>query len=371
MDLLIVASISMGWVLVLTLCIFGLGELIKWQARKPTKRFFAPIPRPGSFSFVVLEGKVINIIENVVGWSLRAIPTLKNAQCFTLEEKEEAGLLETYLGVRWIGLFATIKVFPKWMWSEFRQITEEESGVGIPKYQIVARKEDVSDFFLQFPYPVTLENAEIKSNIRVKIDAVFTVLHFHPVRAFFLNKDPVALFNAMVQSALRGYVIDKDFDTLKGIKASATGEDSQEKTFWEILEELNGITMQDDGSPDYDSVKPLGLFGKLGYIIVRGEVLQVEPFGEAANALEAARLAELQGQALVETAKKEAEALKVKTGARRRWVKETIVNPIGGPGPQVANVLEAEEVASKDSSVTTWVKGGGAIVAVPSGESKK
>lgn len=376
--------VFLGLAVLVALGLYGIGAAIKKQADKDIKkgetfRFFAPIPRPGSFSFVVLEGVVVDIIENVAGWKLK--PMSDGSECFGLvtpdNKPSPPSLLKRNLGVLWIGLFRTIKVFTNWKWSEFKQIEEKEAGrkdaEKVPKYQIALREENVSDFFFQFPYPVTLENAEIKGNIEVNVVMVLTVLHLHPVRAFFLNKDPVALFNAMIQSALRSYITDKDFDEVKRIKASATKNDSEEgDSFWTVIQKLNGIELDPKtGDPNYnDGIEPLGLYGKLGYYVARAEVVQVEAVGDTANALEAERLAELRGNATIKTAEKAGDALVV--SARKRaeaaefdaFAQRTLNEQSAGyfaSLPGGARMFAAAQVARDGSSVSTWVEGGSDI----------
>ncbi|MEK7642792.1 MAG: hypothetical protein AAB392_03270 [Patescibacteria group bacterium] len=348
-----------------TLLVLRIGEAIKRQAQKPVKRFFAPIPRPGSFSFPALEGKVVDIIENVSGWRTAPIPALGDAKCFVISPKEKAGLLEERLGVRWIGLYETIKIIPDWEWSKLKQVETVVNGEKTLKYVIEQEKKPVSEFFFQFPYPVTLEGAEIKGNLRMKIIALFTVLHFHPERAFFLNEDPVTLFNAMVLSALRSYVLDKSFDEVKAIRASVSGGGSQVDTFWQVLKDLNGVVLLDNGTPDYNNVTPLGLFDKLGYVIARGEVLQVEATGPVADALEAEQLAELEGNAKIKEEEKAAIALVVAAqgrmdAAERDAIAQRTLNEQnagyfaslqGG-----SRMFAAAQVSGKDSSVSTWVE---------------
>jgi len=379
--------IFLGLMVIFILLLYGLGLLIKWQANKPKKRFFAPIPRPGSFSFVVLEGRVVEIIENVVGWKLLEESDLTENEgglnCFTIGKKEELDLLEEYLGVKWIGPFATIEHFPKWSWSEFKQVEEKEKGKGVLKYEVELRgPEDITDFFFQFPYPVITDDAEIEGNIRVKITAVLTVLHLHPIRAFHLNKDPVALFNAMVQSAFRSYVVNMKFNDVKAIKASPNGEDNVDvdgkkiQSFWGILKKLNGIELDPEkGNPIYNKVDPLGLFGKLGYYVARAEVVQVETVGATADALEAARIADLKGDAEIAAAKKAAEALVVSAEGRMKAAdldaiaQRTLNEQNAGyyaSLPGGARMYAANQVASKGSSVSMWVEGGNDIkVTIP------
>jgi hypothetical protein len=308
---------------------------------------------------------VVDILENVDGWRTQKIKAQGNARCFVVGEKEDAGLLEHYLGVRWIGPFTTIKTVPKWKWLELQQIVVNENGKKVIKYIIVPREEPVSEFFFQFQYPVTLENAEISGNIQVRVTAAFTVLHFHPVRAFFLNKEPTTMFNTMVLSALRDYVKDKTFNEVKAIKASVTDGGSEQGTFWQVLKSLNGVDLLDDGSPNYEHVNPLGVFGKLGDVIVRGEVLQVEAVGAAAEAIEAERLAELNGNAAIMEARKAANASVIAAqgrlrASRRDAVAQRAINEQNAGYfaslPGGARMFAANQVSGKDSKVTTWVE---------------
>jgi hypothetical protein len=381
-------TVIIGSVL-LVLCVYWLGLAIKKQAQKPVKKFFAPIPRPGSFSFVSLEGKIVDLIENVNGWKIATKDRkgLKNAKYFETGTKEGfsnplQNLLEEKLGVVWIGFFTTIRNFPDWKWSEFRQITVEEKGVKRPHYEIVAREakpdERIESFFFQFPYPVILEDAEIEDNISVKIAAVFIVLHFHPIRVFFLNKDPIGLFNAMAISFLRNYVRNKTFDEVKGMKASAGAAETlgvekdkkEDETLWKEVEKLNGVKILDDGNLNYDEINQLGLFGKFGGVIVRVEILQVEAVGDAAEAIEAAKLAELTGKAAIVTAEQEAIAAVAAADGRRKAAEldaaaQRMLNEQNAGYfaslPGGARMFAAAQVAGKDSSVSTWVEGKGDI----------
>ncbi|MEK7117385.1 MAG: hypothetical protein AAB861_01280 [Patescibacteria group bacterium] len=362
---LIFVLVFMGLAGLLALSLYGLGTGIKWQANKPVKRFFSPIPRPGSFSFVTLEGRVVDIIENVVGWKLENID---NNRCFVLGDRTP-GFLEKTLGVRWIGLFETIRVFKDWKWTEFQQVEKEEKGQKSLKYEIVPRKEDVTEFFFQFSHPVVIDDAEIQGNIRVNVVVLVTVLNLHPTRAFFLNKDPIGLFAAMVKSAGRSYVSNKTFDQVKEMAAS-TRRGQTNPEFWDILRKLNGLEMTEGGNPNYDSEDPIGIFGKLGEIIVRGEVIQVEAIGDTAEALEAARLADLRGQAKIVEAEKTAQALIVSAqgrmdAAERDGLAQRMLNEQNAGYyaslPGGARMFVAERVASEYSDITTWVEGKGEV----------
>jgi hypothetical protein len=348
-----------GLLLLFALLVYGLGAAIKWQANKPVNRFFAPIPRPGSFSLVALEGKVVDVIENVVSWKLEGIEEDKR---FTLGKKL-SGFWERTLGVRWIGLFKTIRVFEDWEWSELQEVENDQKVV---THEIVKRKENVKEFFFQFSHPVVIDDAEIKDNIRVTITTLITVLHLHPVRAFTLNKNPTELFAAMVKSAIRSCVSNKTFDEVKNMAASASIGQTQSPELWEILKNLNGLEIDESGNPIYSSENPLGTVGKIGKLIVRGEILQVQAVGEAAVAIEVQKLADLRGQAEITKAEKAATALVVAAQGRmdaahrdaqaQRRLNEANAGYFASL-PDGATMFAAAQVAGVNSKIITWVEG--------------
>jgi|LSQX01.2.fsa_nt_gb regulator of protease activity HflC (stomatin/prohibitin superfamily) len=340
---------------------YGVGWAIKKQANKPQKRFFAPIPRPNRFSFITLEGKVVDVAENIGGWELETqkdgsrcfVPDKKRVQAQPTGVKESIEhLLREKLGVICLWFFLSIKIFPEWEWLEL-QIKEEEGEL---KYEVKQRRESVEDFLFQFPYPVIMDDVEINENIRVKVVAQFIVWHLNPIRAFFLNADSASLFSAMIQSAFRNFVADKGFNDVKQMKATPPTQKEQPGDFWTVLDKLNGLKFM-NGIPDYENADPSGLFGKLGFYVVRGEITQVEAVGEAAKAIEAENIAELNAKAKIAEARGEQEAMKVRLNTRAEWVQKTIVDPTGGAGPHVAEVLKAELVAGGSSKIQTWVEG--------------
>jgi len=341
---------------------YGIGSAIKWQAQKPIKRFFTPVPTPATFSFQVLEGRMEKVIENVVGWKLdpegRFVIDLTEKSC---------GFWDTQLGVLWIGIFSTIKVFKEWRWPEFRQVKRtNKDGTEAVKYEVEAREENVHEFYFQFPYSVRIESIELHGNIQADLNAVFTVFFLHPVRAIFLNKNPVDLFIAMVRSAVRAWMSEKDFNEIKQITVSSNKLADQIPEFWEMLENLNGITFDAGGNPEYKTAVPRGLYGKLGIAIVRVELEQVEAVGPAVAALEAARLAELNGQATIVAAEKTAAALIVAAQGRmdaahrdaqaQRKLNEANAGYYASL-PGGAGMFAASQVAGVNSKVITWVEG--------------
>ena len=347
--------------------IYGIGIAIKWQANKPVKRFFAPVPRPGSFSFVMLEGRVVDIIENVVVWMLEDTkPEGTKSEKHFVPDHRDPGFWEKTLGVRWIGLFETIKIFKEWRWTEFQQVEREERGQRVLKYEIVPRgPADVPEFFFQFSHPVVIDDVEIDGNIRVNVVTLITVLNLHPTRAFFLNKDPTGLFAAIVKSAIRSYISKKTFDQVKEMVANAS-KGNQDTELWNILKNLNGLTTDEKSKPDYDSEDTFGIFSKLGQIIIRAEIVQVEAVGDTADALEAKRLAELRGDANIAAAEKAARTLivaaqgRMDAAQRDASAQRTLNEQNAGyfaSLPDGGRMFAASQVASKDSSVSTWVEG--------------
>lgn len=347
----------------IALIVYRIGRAIKKQAAKDIKkgetfRFFAPVPRPGSFSFIANEGRIVGVFENVVGWGLEVVG---NRRLF-IPGNNEPSFLEKRLGVRWIGFFPTIKIFKEWEWSELREKEAEENGKKVVRYEIETRKENITDFFFQFSHPVRPEAIEIQDNIQVTITMLITVLNLDPERAQFLNKDPAILLASMIQSTVRSFICDMKFEDVKRMAGTAGG---QNQGLWEAIKKLNGLEMV-DGKPDYKTEDPLGVFGKLGKYIVRGEIVQVDAVGAAASAIEAKRLAELRGDAEIAAAEKTAkakraeaegdrDAMNTRTEAQKKRIEETIVRPTGGPGAHVADVLAAEQYAGPTSKIQTLV----------------
>lgn len=361
----------------------SIGTTIKKQAQKPEKRFFAPAPRPGSSSFIANEGIIVGIFENVVGWKLKEI---NGRRLFTLGTNEP-GFWERHLGVRWIGLYPTIKMFKDWEWSELQEKEVEENGKKVVRYEIKTRKADVSDFFFQFSHPVRIEAIEIKGNIQVAITMLITVLNLDPVRAQFLNKDPSIFLANIIQSTVRSCICDMTFDEVKKMVGTAItdqqafpSDPQTPKGLWDAINELNGLEMDTNGTPLYETEKHLGVFGKLGKYIVRAEITQVDAVGEAAKAIEAKRIAELQGdaeiaeadkagQAKVVTATKEAEAKGILQQAQADFVMATIVKPIKEGGDSVGHVLEAQVLTGPDSKLNVLVqRGSGTGTTIPIGK---
>ncbi len=375
----IAAAITAGLMVGGVVLVYFIGEAIKAQARKKEKRYFAPIPRPGSFSFSALEGEVDMIIENVSGWHLVPQDSLDGELCFCTGNDREVTdsplneFLREKLGVVWIGLYHTIKIIKGWKWTEFKQTVDAE---GKPVFEIVPREEDVQEFFFQFQYPVTIENIEIAENIRVRVEVVFIVLHLFPARAFFLNKDPIAVFNAMTQGLIRRFIRNMNFDGVKGLNAE---RDAGDQSLWQEIDRLNGLQLDPTtGQPNYATASPHGLFDKLGYYITRAEITQVAGVGDAAKAIEAAGVARLTNEGkvaeeerLAEARRKKAQgiadAMNIEREARKQWVNETIVGPSGGPGPHVAQVLTAEQIAN--SKIVAL--GGQSLIQIPPPEKEK
>ncbi len=353
---------------VMAALIYGLGLYIKKLANRPVKKFFTTVPSPAMFVFQMLEGKPIKIIENVTSWGLdhkgRFVPDNKKKKYGNWIQE----ILAEKLGVVWIGIYPTIKIFKDWEWPEFRQTKKKEGDGEVVKYQITARKKDVSEFKFQFSYSVEIEDVELEGNIRADIKTIFTFFNLDPIRAFFLNKDPVDLFIGMTRSMVRSWMSDRDFNTIKNISVSSDKSVDQIPEFWEAIEKFNGISFDKDGKPDYENASNRGLYGKMGIAIVRVEIEQINATGAAAKAIEAERIAQLNAkakiaeadgdaQANVRKAEGDRDAMRARLEARKEWVEETIVRPTGFPGPHVADVLKAELVAGNGSKIQTWVEG--------------
>lgn len=356
----------------LALCFYWIGLAIKKQAQKPVKKFFAPIPRPGSYSFVSNEGRIVDILENVVTWNLK-LDTESGRRLF-YPGNHKPTFLEEKLGVRWIWFYPTIRVFKDFEWAEIQERQVDKDGEKVVKYDVATRKEDVTDFFFQFSHPVRTEAIEIKGNTQVVITMLITVLNLDPERAQFLNKDPAVLLAGIIQSTVRAHICDLEFDDIKKLRGTALHDKQEGQELWNAIKSLNGLEME-DGKPDYKTEDPLGVFAKLGKYMIRCEIMQVDNVGDAAKAIEAERIAELKGKAAVATAKKEAEAAveaargrmeaaELDAIAQRKLNEQTAGYFASLPGG--ARMFAAAQVAGKNSSVSTWVEGKSDIdVALP------
>lgn len=352
--------------------IYLLGETIKKQARKE-ERFFTVIPTPATFVFKMLEGRVQDVIENVISWKL---DDMKRFVIDKANSPKTPGIwfqrfLIEKLGALWLGIYDTIYVAKDWQWTEFRQITVKEGDRKIPKYEIESRKESFSEFRFQFSYGVPIENIELEGNIQATVKAVFTVLYLYPIRAVFLNKNLPDLFAAMVRSSFRAWMNNMKFEKIKQITLSGDKSAAQleEKEFWSLIDGLNGLTFKKDGpdkgNPDYENATNEGIYGKLGIAVIRVELEQIEAEDEAGKALQAKKLAQLQGEANIEAANKKAEVTIIEADARLQaaerdaLAQRTLNEQNAGyyaSLPGGARMFVADKVASKDSDLTTWVE---------------
>ncbi len=345
--------------------LYYLGEAIKKQARK--MKFFAPIPQAGRFMFVMREGVLNRIVENVLKYDTDESRRFVRSR----DPKKKLPWLARTLGVTWIGLYGQIKIFSDWRWVEFRQKAQPGQD-STPTYGAVERKESPHEFLQQFTYSIPMINMDLAGNDQANANALVTVYILDSEQAFFNNKDWIDLFVGIVQASIRGWVTDKDFNQVKEATADVT-ENSQLSI---LLRGLNGIALDKDGDPDYTKITPGGLFQVTGVAIWSVALQDLEPTGPLAAAQSKNRLAELEGNANITAAQKAAEvarieaegranALQVERVARTAWVMETIVGPSGGPGSDAAEVLRAEMLAGEKSKLTTVVFSEKAVAAIP------
>lgn len=367
----IIVAVLIFWLAYLT------GGAIKKQANKPVKRFFTTIPTPATFVFKMLEGRVEGVIENVNSWKLLENGPYRGNFVPDDGEKQQKHWFQEFLarklGVLWLGIYETIYTAKDWQWTEFRQVAVKEGGVEVPKYEIESRKKSFQEFLFQFSYGVPIEDIELKGNIQATVKAVFTVFYLNPVRAVFLNKDLPDLFAAMVRSSFRAWINNMEFDKIKKVTLSgdkSAAQLAEEKDFWKLIEDMNGLKFDKNGRPDYEHATKEGIYGKLGIAIVRVELEQIEAEDEAGQALRAKEIARLQGEANIEAAEKAREVTIVQADARLQaaerdaLAQRTLNEQNAGyfaSLPGGSRMYVADKVASKDSDVTTWVEGKGEI----------
>jgi hypothetical protein len=185
---------------------------------------------------------------------------------------------------------------------------------------------------------------------------------------------------------------DKIFDNVKKISQSSDRSAKDLPGFKEMMTNFNGVSLLEQnkpedglrkGDPDYEHVEHESLFGKLGMMVAMVEIYYINATGKAATAIEQKKINELEGDAeimkqekaalaLVTKAQGEANAMNTRREARQRYVEDTIVVPTGGRGPQVADVLVSENVAS--SQLKAWGAAGSRTILTISSdndESKK
>jgi hypothetical protein len=351
----------------LALSVYSVAAAIRHLAHQSRKRFFAPVPTAGTFAFCVLEGRVQRIIENVHGWALD-----HNGRFTPSKMTEKApGFLGESLGVTWIGFFPTIAVFAESKWPTSQSVTLVQPKQGLAVSGASATAASVSEFSFYVPYSLVIRDIELKGNIQVNLTAVVSLLFVNPVRAYFSVQDPVRLFGATVKSAVRSWMSTKDFNEVKEVTVTENKSAEQMPGFWDMLETLNGITIP-DGRPDYETEKTLGLYGKLGVIIIGVELEQLEAVGAAASALEQAYLTELRGRAKVVEAKISGEAAiisadaRLQVAARDAAAQRTLNEQNAGyfaTLPDGARMYVAHRLADRDSSVTVWVEGNARVPA--------
>lgn len=376
MYILVFMLIFLGLTGLFVLSVYALGAAIKRRAQKPIKSWFAPVPRPGTSSFVAREGLVVDVFENVVGWHLEK--TRRGYLCF-FPGSNTPSFLEKQLGVKWLGPYGTIKNFEDFEWSELQEKEIEENGKKVVRYEIITRKGNLTDFFFQFSHPIRTEAIEIRGNIQVSLTMLVTVLNLYPERAQFLNKDPAILLAGMIQSVVKSFICDMDINQIKRLSGTAAGQgQAQNQELWDNLKNLNGLQITADGTPNYESEDPLGVFGKLGKYIVRAEIVQVEALGKGAEAIEAKELAilrgdakiaeaEKQGEANIVAAEKAAQALIVAAqgrmdAAERDAAGQMTLNEANAgyfaslPGGQ--RMFVADRISSEQSDVAVWAESG-------------
>jgi hypothetical protein len=295
----------------------------------------------------------------------------------------EVGWLEKNLGVTWIGLYGEVGEKKRMEWPETHAVEVKSDGQTVVEYHTTRREENVSTFYQQFSYSLVLRGVELAGNIKAKMMKMEIIIHIlDPEDAIFLNKAAATTLLTTVSAAIRSWIYGKEFDTVAAIVNSPTEQQRapNDQTFWEMIQELNGIGVSPNGTPEYDGpISPRGLFKLYGVRVVAINLVEIEAEDEARKALEAKILAQLKGEAAIKAAELEATralteargkaaAVVAMTAAQEQFIEATIVKPTGGPGQHVTQVLTAKEFAGGNQSVVVQGSVGErppAVIAIP------
>jgi hypothetical protein len=334
------------------------GKLIQLMGSKDI--LFATLPQPGRFMFLLVGGQFERIIENVTDWEIR-----RGVFKQTINEKP-LGFFEKKFGVTWIGVFGKVKIFPGWQWVEFRQ-KRDDAGNLLPEWDAVNREADVREFLQQFTFSVPVRDMELAGNDQASANVLVTVLVIDPIKAFFRNKNWVETLTGFLQSIIKDWISDKQLNQARELSRG----DEKKSDLGRVV--LNANLSYQYMDPESEMMSSGGFKQILGVVVSNVLVQSIEATGRVAQAQSRKREAELlgeaaktqaalEGEAAIIKAEKEAEALAKLAAAKREFIYQTIVEPCGGPGPHVAEILKAQALTAEGSKITTFVEGGANIV---------
>ncbi len=357
------------WYAMRPVAVYFFGTTVQWLGKRG--KFFATLPEPGRFMFIMVGGNLKRIVENVIDFDIDP-----NTGMFVpaRRHKKEESFFEKHYGVTWIGLLGEVKVFPNWQWIEFRQ-KEDSSGNLLPQLVATMRRENVSHFLHQFTFSVPTEDIELAGNDQASLNSLITVLVIDPVNAFYRNKNWVEILSGFIQAIVKDWATDKEFNTAK----EAARADLRNSELTRAILAANRDYQYFD--PQTGETRDGGFLRILGIQVISHFLQSIEATGPVALAQAANREAELlgeakktaatkEGEARVIEAQKQAEALEKLGAAKKQFIEDTIVNPCSGPnGAEIARILRAQAFTGEGSKITTLVEGGGGVVpALPIGK---
>ncbi len=338
-----------------------IGEAIKKQGEK--RKYFATLPQQGRFYFWMVGGRLEEIVENMTDWKLECI----NDRWLFIRtsDQEELDFWGEYLGVKWIGLYGSIKEFENFQWVEFRQRRDSDGNL-LPEYEAATREKNSFEFLRQFTYSVPMSKIDLLGNEQASANALATVWVLDPEKAFLDNKNWVSEVSGVIQSTIRGMATTRTFQEFKEFSAAP----NQYSEFCRQMLSINGLHLSPNGDPDYDQVTPGGLFQVYGVVIWNVNLQDLEPTGELAESLRKKEKERLDGEAKVTKEELAARALVVAAQGRmdaserdaiaqRNILEQTI--GYAGSVPGGDRMYTAQQVSREGSSVSVWVEGGADI----------
>jgi len=294
-------------------------------------------PKLGRIKARVRNGKIVGYIAHLKGL-IGELPTAGGGTYTGLVHIDEetgkilAGPEEirnfwwTFYGVRFIGLDSIY-------YYKTKKRTTDDKGKIMKEEEVTARSLHFSNVF-----PMSSKEMETKDGNRADLNYTYTLQTTHAGESLKYN-DWLMVVEAPVKGTVKDYVSGSDIQELIAFKNElSTSSDS----FVNCLKKLNN-----------DVVGNVSLHRRVGQRIIAGSLTDVGFKDVMADALEAKKIAEEQGQAIIATAKATADAQVEE--ARGYKVLETTKNEMrteraksfAGPGGNLAASLEQSERMSK------------------------
>lgn len=216
------------------------------------------------------------------------------------DDEDDFGLLHRWTGMYYIGPWPFYKVHT--------YVFEWETVVG---GKIESRREVVNSIRFRFEYPLEFEGLETSDNSRVKVVMQVLTETFYPELALFKGRNWLNILKAAIESKLRDFIGSLSFEKIRGDKMEVK---SSVNSFVREIIDLS-INSPDDANPCLEDL--------IGTRIKSANFQRIDGDPRIINALEAAAIAEREGQAEVirEEKKGRAALARARSDARAAVIK--------------------------------------------------